>query len=252
MNVIQSGLPPTVCRMATITKNCHGCGVRLRLQLPKGASTRQFAERLPVLCDACAAAADRAEKDRELQERREAAEAMCGLPSSLRGLAWEEMDDDGARSQPIEAARRWAAGELNGLVLGGPCGTGKTRLAATALWDRVQHGRRTRWVSVARLVAMDRAGFGTDEKAQANRILTGASPIILDDLDKVGTNAAVRALLYLAIDNRIEAGAPLLVTTNLKPDQLAETFGEAISSRLRGDCEVHLLTGIDRRVASAA
>jgi DNA replication protein DnaC len=99
---------------------------------------------------------------------------------------------------------------------------------------------------------MDRAGFGTDEKAQANRILTGASPLVLDDLDKVGTNATVRSLLYLAIDNRIEAGSPLLVTTNLKPDQLAETFGEAISSRLRGDCEVHVLAGADRRQLASA
>jgi DNA replication protein DnaC len=220
------------------------------MQLPDGAFTRQIAERLPVLCDPCGDAAELAEKDRALQERREAAEAMCAIPAARR-LGWDQIDVDD-RGPAIAAARRWAKGELNGLLLCGPVGTSKTRLAGIAAWDRVQHGRRVRWISVARLVAMDRAGFGTDEKAQANRILTGSSPLVLDDLDKVGTNTTVRSLLYLAIDNRIEAGAPLLLTTNLKPDQLSDTFGEAISSRLRGDCEVHVLAGADRRQLASA
>jgi DNA replication protein DnaC len=236
--------------MATITKNCRECGARLRLQLPEGAFTRQIAEHLPVLCNSCGDAAETAEENRKLQERREAAEAMCGIPNARR-LGWDQIEVDD-RGSAIAAARRWAEGELNGLLLCGPVGTGKTRLAGIAAWDRVQHGHHIRWVSVARLVAMDRAGFGTNEKAQASRILTGASPLVLDDLDKVGTNATVRSLLYLAIDNRIEAGSPLLVTTNLKPDQLAETFGEAISSRLRGDCEVHVLAGADRRQLASA
>jgi DNA replication protein DnaC len=97
-------------------------------------------------------------------------------------------------------------------------------------------------------------GFGHPEREKALAALApkAGSALILDDLDK--TKATDHALqpLYLAVNEFVEAKAPLIVTTNRSIDRLAEEFGDrfgtAIGSRLGGYCEVFEIGGRDRRL----
>lgn len=251
MNSVRSDASPTVSGMTTVTKTCSSCGGEVKLSLPKGELAQRWARAIGVLCETCAAEQESQEAELSARKRRESAEAACGLPKAKRGFLWAEMIHEPERMEAIEAAQRWSEGSLRHLLLCGPTGTGKTRLAATALWDRVQQGEYTTYMKVPRLIAMERAGFRTAEKDQATKHLVGHGALVLDDLDKVPSTEAVRSLLYLAIDNRIEAESPLLVTTNLRPEQITDAYGEAIASRLRGACEVCLLTGVDRRMTNA-
>lgn len=81
--------------------------------------------------------------------------------------------------------------------------------------------------------------------------MIGTEALVLDDLDKARRSEYASEQLLCAIDKRITAGAPLLVTTNLMPSQLADRFpgyGPMIVSRLRGYCETFLVEGPDRRL----
>lgn len=207
--------------------------------------------RLGLICGECEDAVEKQEEAERLRERVHRATENCGLPREKRGQTWEEMDITGGREKVVETAKSWARGDTAGLLICGPVGTGKSRLAETAVWQRAQLGLPIRWISVARLIVMDRAGFGSNDKQAATKILTGNGALCLDDLDKVQPNEAIKSLLFVAIDNRVAAKKPLLVTTNLREDELLATFGEAIHSRLTGYCTVKAMTGHDRRKVAA-
>ena len=166
-----------------------------------------------------------------------------GLPSDLSRLSLL-----GAIPGPsTDAAREWARGEIKGLCLTGPVGVGKTWLAAAATWTRLQ-SYSVKWVSVARLMTQLRAGFGSEMKTQADKIVAGTGAIVLDDLDKVNPSDYGREVLFAAIDGRVEEGSPLLVTTNKAVSELGEKLGDPIASRLAGYCQVVRMVGEDRRL----
>jgi hypothetical protein len=80
-------------------------------------------------------------------------------------------------------------------------------------------------------------------------VLTGSGAIVLDDIDKSNPSEHVRNQLFPAIDQRVEAGAPMIVTANSSIGQLGERLGEAIMSRLAGHCTPLELDGPDRRLS---
>lgn len=201
-----------------------------------------------ALCPECSNRIDE-ESERERTEaaiRERIRESQ--LPADLRGFTFEEMIAKGKRGEVIEAARTWASGKgKRGILLHGRAGAGKTRLAATAAWERLQT-RPIRYVSVAILIAQISASFSDKGRAEAVGVLVGKGPLVLDDLDKVAPSEWIRGQLFTAIDARVQAGSALLVTTNLEPVKLRERYGEAITSRLLGYCDVHELVGPDYRL----
>jgi DNA replication protein DnaC len=238
-----------------ITKPCSDCRVPVVVEIPDDVMGmwRTKLEELPVRCDIHEAEAEARYVEEEGREESariaqlvHQRERDCGLPSELRRLAWEPRE-----TAAVKAAKRWAAGELPGLLLIGAVGRGKTWLAATAAWHRLGV-EPIRWTLGSDLVAMIDAGFGSTERSQALNIVRSARGLVLDDLDKVRPTAAVAEMMLLAIDKRITAGRPLLVTTNCEPSELAkhfvEPYGDAIVSRLRGYCRAYRLGGDDRRV----
>lgn len=205
----------------------------------------------PTLCDRCyseqEAAAERETRARQFEEQ----VRHAGLPAELRGLTWADMwETSDKRKLAIVAAEKWAgASQPRGLYLWGAAGTGKTRLAATALLARL-HGRPGRWVSVAHLLARLDSSFSDKERQVALDVLAGDTALVLDDLDKTTASEAKRAQLFVAIDRRITANAALLFTCNLPPQKLEEKFGEAIASRVLGYSlgRVVELDGADNRL----
>lgn len=200
-----------------------------------------------LLCEQCLHA-DEEREHAELQARERRGRwqlrlEASGLPAALRGIGFSGF----IQPEIVEAAKRWAL-DGGGLCLVGNFGVGKTRLAAAAAWHRLQD-RAVRWVSVARLMSQLRASFGDEDRAKAVQTVIGAGAIVLDDLDKANPTEYGREILFSAIDNRIQAQAPLLVTTNLPPSAMGERLGDAIKSRLAGYCEVVEMVGPDRRVA---
>lgn len=169
-----------------------------------------------------------------------------GMPAGLTGLSFDN-PRLGGEPAAVAAARDWADGTLNGLVLVGPVGVGKTYLAAIAAGARLAVEGVT-WVSVPSLIIRALAAFDTDERDAAITELTGRGTLVLDDLDKVKPSDWVLSQLFAAIDGRVAEGAGLLVTTNLEPREIRDKLGEPIASRLVGHCRICRIEGRDRRL----
>lgn len=199
------------------------------------------------VCPACERSVDRV--GRRLRN--------SGLPAGFHDLSFDALDRSDGRERAIAAAEEWserviaplAVGretERNGLLLFGPVGSGKTRIAATAARARLVRERLT-WVSVPALIQQALAAFDSDERRGAVEALTGSGALVLDDLDKAKPSEWVLSQLFVAIDSRVTAEVPLLVTTNLGPAEIRDRLGEPIASRLAGYCTVRKLDGRDRR-----
>lgn len=217
---------------------------------------RELLERTPLVCSVCVEREERECEEREwvaqardAEQRLAARRHASGLPPTLRDLTWEDVADN--RPDVLEAAQDWAAGRLLGLLLTGAVGRGKTWLAAAAAGARLELGP-VLWFSTPALLARLGLAFGDDRRGKALDALAGSQALVLDDIDKARPSDYAAEQLFLAIDNRLTAGAPLLVTTNLGLDALAakfpEPFGEAIVSRLVGYCEAFVVQGHDRRL----
>jgi DNA replication protein DnaC len=249
----------------TQTTACRECGAPCTREIPASLkeSFRRILESVPPLCQECSqrveAEASAAERQRAQWELERQADERAlrvairrqdaGIPLRLRDLSWTDVAD--TATGPLAAARAWANGELPGLLLAGPVGVGKTWLAATAAWDRLER-RSVRWFSVPVLLAALSLSFDDDRQADAVDALIGQGALVLDDLDKARPSQYAAEQLFCAIDSRMNAGDPLLVTTNLGLGELASKFpqphGEAIASRLAGYCEAFAMQGHDRRV----
>lgn len=230
---------------------CRKCGQEVQLaskEKPVAYAVALF--RASMLCAKCWDAIEEAE------EKADAAHALrqrveeSRLPDALHELYWNEMLTDSGRGWVIDQVKHWAdyaQPEPRGLCLWGGVGAGKTRLAATAAWKRMEAGWHVRWVSMPILIAQLGAAFANKERQDAISALTGEGALIIDDLDKVKPSEWAINQVFAAIDTRIQAGAPILITTNKRPTEIGEQYGDAVMSRVAG-LEVLELPGRDGRI----
>jgi DNA replication protein DnaC len=214
-----------------VDATCKGCQAEVRLESESRPPAYALKLVPAILCEDCdaraEAARDRSEFRRGLSDR----VRKAGLPRELQDLAWADMDRDGQRRPAIIAARAWAEAKHGRMLLVGPVGTGKTRLAATAAWQVLQHGSLT-WVSVPLLFVHAFMPATSPERRHAVEVMGGTGPLILDDLGKEKPGDWARQILFGAIDSRIQAGSPVLITSNFDADEIADRLGVAVGDRL--------------------
>ncbi len=230
-----------------------GCDTTFDLEVPAGESIgARYARSLAAwaVCGPCAAQEEQqreeAKRAQEIARRRSA----CQLPKPYRDIGLGDLERREGQFTAFEAVLDWAnTKDAGSLVLSGKVGRGKTQLATAACWTRTERWR-CRYASVARSMAQLNGSFSDEGRAEAVRVFSGTDPIVLDDLDKCRATPFGREQLFAAVDNRQQHGSPLLVTTNLTPDEIGETFGEPLMSRLAAPfCRVVEVGGPDWRVA---
>lgn len=227
------------------------CGEEMHLEISGTNSRWLEAMAKRVKCDRCAAEADREAEAAERREAREARRLRCQLPKRLRGERLSEFANRAKahQTEAIDAAEEWVAGHFDGLMLTGPAGTGKTRIAAAACWSMLET-RACSYVSVAHAMSRLASSLTDAGRVEAIRFFHGTGAVVLDDFDKCRPTDYGKEQIFAAIDTREQHGSPLLVTTNLTPSEIAERFGEPIASRLAGYCEVVEVAGADLRIAA--
>lgn len=127
--------------------------------------------------------------------------------------------------------------DVNGLMLYGKVGKGKTFLASCIATELSEKGYAVNVMSMAELVARAME-HGFDRDTWLGRVLK-CDLIVLDDLGVERSTDTANEIVFHAIDGIDRRRLPLVVTTNLNPKEMAQTqdlSSARIYSRIMGMC----------------
>jgi DNA replication protein DnaC len=159
--------------------------------------------------------------------------ARLGIPAKYRGVSFETVD----RTKPVRAVLAYARAETyarRAMVLEGGTGTGKT--TALCCYTRYQvlesSADDVRFYAGGQLITL-LLGPTRDETLQA---AIEADELVIDDLgvSYLKRDGLVVGLLEQLIIEREGSESPLLLSTNLPPQQFRAVFGERVYDRLAG------------------
>lgn len=191
--------------------------------------------------------------------RRRARKLEARIPRRYREVSFEQLEGDSlaAFHEPIRVLRRFTAristhvDEGHSVWIEGDTGTGKTALAMIVSKAAIDAGKTVAIYSMPRLLSLIRASIEDDHGLIG--FLDQLCAVDLLHLDDVGAENKtdwVLEQLYSIVNARYEERRSIVLTTNLRPNELAQQIGERTVSRLVEMCgdELHLpLFGEDRR-----
>ena len=139
-----------------------------------------------------------------------------------------------------QACRRYAQtfSEKSGnLLFSGDTGLGKTFLSACIARSVADSGHSVVYESAGHLFGkLERARFGgSEEDRREAEKYSGCDLLIVDDLGTEMSGQFVTASLYALINDRILAGKPTIISTNLTAEDLKRRYSPQIVSRLMGN-----------------
>lgn len=153
----------------------------------------------------------------------------------------------------LQNCRRYAltftpnAGNL--LFVGGT-GLGKTFLSACVARSVADRGYSVVYETANRLFTnLERVKFTGDEdsRKEAEKYNT-CDLLIIDDLGTEMPGQFVTAALYSLLNDRLLAGKPMVVSTNLNTEELKRRYSPQIASRLQGSFSQMIFLGEDIRI----
>ena len=136
------------------------------------------------------------------------------------------------------------------LLFNGGTGLGKTMLSACIARQVAEKGFSVTYESAQHLFTkLEKNRFHPDEDSQqAVAALTGSDLLIVDDLGTELPGSFVTAALYTLINDRLLAGKPMLISTNLNIDEIRQRYSPQIASRLQGSFQLLPFVGEDIRI----
>jgi len=140
-----------------------------------------------------------------------------------------------------------SAGNL--LFVGGT-GLGKTFLSACIARAVADRGYSVVYESAGHLFGkLEQAKFSSSEEARREAArFTDCDLLILDDLGTEMPGQFVTAAFYTLLNDRILAGKPMVISTNLNIDEAARRYSPQIASRLQGSFQGLTFVGEDIRI----
>ena len=151
----------------------------------------------------------------------------------------------------LQLCRRYVEhfGSGNLLFVGGT-GLGKTFLSACIARELASRGHSVAYETAAHLFSkLERNRFSPDEESRAAvQKLENCDLLIIDDLGTELPGNFVTAALYNLLNDRLLAGKPMVISTNLTVEELKNRYSPQIASRLQGSFQRLVFVGEDIRV----
>lgn len=197
-------------------------------------------------------------KEREKQIKLEQHRSVCFRGTEEMSGCTFDRDDGKGDPQLVQAARLYAEQfpqhlrDGMGLLYYGGVGTGKTFLAACIANAVLAQGYKVKMTNFA-TVADEM--WAVPDKAAYIADLAKYPLLILDDLGVERKSEYMQEMVYKIVNARYVAGNPVIVTTNLTPDELTKTADmgyQRTYDRLLEKCLPINVDGRSRRRAAAA
>ena len=173
---------------------------------------------------------------------------MISIPSRYQKAEYEDVPE-----KIRETFRKMVKKDGRGLFIHGEVGVGKTHIsiALKKKWDSVYPTRPAHFWTTPELLQDIRDDFDRDnydKRRNVAKLIESQAPVFLDDLGSEQPTGWVLEQLYLLINGRYLEEKPLVITSNLSVEQIGQTLGDRIASRIVEMCEVVELSGKDRRM----
>ena len=155
--------------------------------------------------------------------------------------------------QNFKNCRSYAAAfsrDAGNLLFVGGTGLGKTFLSACIARTVADRGYSVCYETANHLFSkLERAKFNGDEDARKEtEKYTACDLLIIDDLGTEMPGQFVTAALYSLLNDRLLAGKPMVISTNLNVDEAGRRYSPQIASRLHGSFTRLTFVGDDIRV----
>ena len=136
------------------------------------------------------------------------------------------------------------------LLFSGDTGLGKTFLSACIARTVADRGYSVVYESAGNLFTrLERAKFSNDESARAEvKKYSDCDLLIIDDLGTEMPGQFTTAALYALVNERLLAGKPMIISTNLNTEDIEKRYSPQIASRLRGSFRRVAFLGDDIRL----
>lgn len=156
-------------------------------------------------------------------------------------------------TRTLEVCRKYAENftkESGNLLFNGSTGLGKTLLSACIACCVAEQGYSVAYESAPHLFGkLEKNRFHPDEdSAQAVAKLENCDLLIIDDLGTELPGQFVIASLYALLNDRLLAGKPMVISTNLNISEIKERYSPQIASRLQGQFQLLPFVGQDIRI----
>jgi DNA replication protein DnaC len=187
-------------------------------------------------------------------ERQEEMKLFLGraeIPAAYIGKTFRNFDAAGDVSGRLvpEAAALAKHRRTRGVAIAGPTGCGKSHLAVAILINWLADGDTGAYISMPDII--DKMRWDTSQIEGILKTIETVGLLVLDDIGTERKTEYAIETMYRVINARTMSGLPMVVTSNLSPEDLATRIGgvegERIVSRISGACDWFQLNGNDRR-----
>lgn len=141
--------------------------------------------------------------------------------------------------------------ESGSLLFFGRTGLGKTHLSLAIAGEVAARGAAVLYSPVQGIIdRYERVKFDRNPSAE-DRDFVAMAPrcdlLVIDDLGSEFSTAFSQSVLYNLLNERMNAGLPMILSTNLSVDQLSEAYNERVVSRILCGCVSYTFIGRDIR-----
>ena len=137
------------------------------------------------------------------------------------------------------------------LLFTGPAGVGKTFLTHCIAKDLIEQSVSVVYMSAVELtdtMAAARVSGGEDAEAECRAgLIRDCELLIIDDLGTELNNSMTNMELFRCLDERLKRGQSTVISTNLSPNELRDTYADRIVSRINSAYQIIRFFGPDIR-----